>query len=118
MHKLVFQLWFTVFTLDTLIPFHTYKFKNNVTKDTQEMPQSLSTASPRVQKKDSRGTNNDKINATYEPTDNQTNKIWKGGHALERSVKYWCVLGGGGGGMHGGGGEWSAWGWEQWGWEA
>ena len=50
-----------------------YKFRKivgkNLSKNTQEMPRSRRTALPRYQKK--RGTNNDKTNSTYEPTDAQ-----------------------------------------------
>ena len=55
-----------------------------VSEDTLERPQSRSTVLPRYQKKERWGTNNDKRNAIYEPTDAQTKTNCNRGTALER----------------------------------
>ena len=55
-------------------------------KDTQEMPQSWTTAFPRRQKKDRWGTNNNKANITYKTSGTRT-KNFNRRTTLERSVE-------------------------------
>ena len=58
----------------------------NINKDTEEMPQSWSTAFPRHQEQERQGTNNNKTNATYEIADAQWKKKCNRVTALERTV--------------------------------
>ena len=58
----------------------------NISEDTREMPQLRRTAFPRHNKRERRGTNNDKTNVTYETIDAQRKKNYNRGTALERSA--------------------------------
>ena len=59
----------------------------NRCEDNSELPQSRNTIFSRYQKKDRRGTNNDKTNAIYETADAQTKKKCNRGITLERLVE-------------------------------
>ena len=72
----------------------------NTREDTQEMPQSRSTACLRHHK-EGWGTTEDKTNAKYESTDAQTKKNCNGGNPLQMvSGKTTCGGGDGGGGLN------------------
>ena len=63
------------------------KYVENINEDTQERPQSRSTALPRHQRKKRLETNKDNRNVTYETTDAQrTEKKKKKKKALDRSL--------------------------------
>ena len=56
-------------------------FLDNISEDTQEMPQLQSTSLPGHQKKERWGINKEKTNATHETIDAQTNKNTSRKHA-------------------------------------